>query len=65
MSEAHGQFVAGGLKSRSTRPSATRTPGTLKVVRNLRRFTYPDIPALRISRSTRLRPNRTPSSRPA
>ena len=51
MSEAHSRFDAGGLKSRPTRSSATRTPGTLKVVRNLRRFTYPDMPALRISRS--------------
>src|SRR6266496_2659707 len=63
MSEAHSRFGPGGLKSRWTRSSATRTPGTLKVVRNLRRFTYPDIPAARISRSTRLRPSRTPSSR--
>ena len=54
--------AAGGLNSRSTKSSATRTPWTLKVVRNLRRFTYPESPAARISRSTRLRPSRSPSS---
>jgi hypothetical protein len=39
MSEAHSRFGAGGLKSRSTRSSATLTPGTPNVVRNFRRFT--------------------------
>src|SRR6266542_3550540 len=37
MSEAHSRFGAGGSKSRSTRSSATLTPGTPNVVRNFRR----------------------------
>ena len=62
MSAHHSRFTAVGLKSRATRSGAVRTPGTLIVVRPLRRFSCPASPAERINRSTRLRPTKRPSA---
>ena len=46
MSATHSTFGAVGRKSRSTRSSATRTPGTRIVVRPRFFGTRPEIPAL-------------------
>ncbi len=58
----HRRLGSAGLRSRSTTSAAGRIPGTDTVLRPLRRRVIPDRPAWRISRSTRLRPTRTPSS---
>jgi hypothetical protein len=55
MSATHSTFGASGRKFRSTRSSATRTPGTRIVVRPRLTFTRPEIPDWRIRRLTRLR----------
>jgi hypothetical protein len=55
MSATHNTFGASGLNFRSTRSSATRTPGTLIVVRPRLTLTSPEIPAALISRRTRPR----------
>ena len=55
MSAHHSTFGAVGLNFRSTRSSATLTPGTRIVVRPRRLGSSPEIPACAISRSTRLR----------
>ena len=60
MSATQSTFGAAGRNWRSTRSSATRTPGTRIVVRPRLRRTSPEMPAARISRSTRLRETRTP-----
>ncbi len=52
-----------GRKRRSTRSSATRTPGTRIVVLPRLRGTKPEMPAWRINRSTRLRPTLMPSAK--
>ena len=62
MSATQSRSGAEARNARSTRSSQTRTPGTLIVVRPRRRLTIPEIPAWRISRSTRLRPTLTPSA---
>ncbi len=62
MSATQIRLGAAAAKSRSTRSSQTRTPGTLIVVRPRLRRTIPLMPAARINRSTRLRPTRTPSA---
>ena len=49
-----------GRNWRSTKSSATLTPGTLIVVRPRLRRTNPEIWASRINRATRLRPTRMP-----
>ncbi len=55
MSATHSTFGASGLNFRSTRSSATRTPGTRIVVRPFLTFTSPEIPAWRMSLRIRLR----------
>ncbi len=55
MSAIQSTLGAAGRKSRSTRSSATLTPGTRIVVRPRLFATRPLIPASRISLSTRLR----------
>ena len=62
MSATQSRSGAAARNARSTRSSQTLTPGTRIVV--LPRFlaTSPEIPASRISRSTRLRPILTPSA---
>jgi len=63
ISAAHVWLGSVGRKSRSSRSGATLTPGSLTVVRRRLRATTPEIPAARMSRSTRFRPTRTPCSR--
>ena len=60
MSASHSTFGSAGRNCLSTRSSATLTPGTAIVVRPRFFATSPEIPAVRISRSTRLRPTRIP-----
>ena len=60
MSATQSRFGADGVKSRPTRSSAGRTPGTRIVVLARFRGTAPDSRRARISRSTRLRPTRIP-----
>jgi hypothetical protein len=62
MSATQSRLGAAARKARSTRSSQTRTPGTRIVVRPRFLATMPVMPACRISRSTRLRPTRTPSA---
>ena len=61
MSATHNTSGASARKRRSTRSSATRTPGTRIVVRPRLRATTPDRPAWRMRRCTRLRETTTPS----
>ena len=56
-------FGAVGRKSRSTRSGATLTPGQPDGRAPALARRNPEIPAARISRSTRFRPTRTPCSR--
>ena len=62
MSATHRWFGASAEKSRSSRSSATLTPGTRTVVALYFLVINPDKPAWRMRRSTRLRPIRSPSS---
>jgi hypothetical protein len=57
MSATHNTLGAVGRNWRWTRSSATRTPGTRIVVRPRFLGTRPEIPAWRMRRSTRLRPD--------
>ncbi len=63
MSATQQRFGAPPAKLRSRRSSATLTPGTRIVVARHFFVIRPERPAWRISRSTRLRPIRSPSSR--
>jgi hypothetical protein len=63
MSATHSTFGPAGRNRRSTRSSATRTPGTRIVVRARLRLTSPDSPASRINRSTRFLPTPMPCPR--
>ena len=62
MSTTQSTFGVSGRNLRSTRSSATRTPGTLIVVRRYLFSIRPEIPAWAISRSTRFLPTLMPCS---